>query len=140
MTVASPTRRISVDDLFELLGSMRFAISLLMFICIASIIGTVLAQNQSMNVYIDQFGPFWVDLFDRFSIWSIYNNWWFLLIMGFLVVSTTLCVVRNAPKMLKDAASFREYVRGSSYEPFRIVLRSKMPAAARKTPLISSSG
>lgn len=111
-------RRISAADLLELLGSMRFAISLLMFICVASIIGTVLAQNQPMNTYIDQFGPFWVDLFDRFSIWSIYNNWWFLLIMAFLVVSTTLCVIRNAPKMLKDASSFREYVRGTSLRAF----------------------
>lgn len=118
MTVATSKRRISAADLLELLGSMRFAISLLMFICIASIIGTVLAQNQPMNVYIDQFGPFWVDVFDRFTIWSIYNNWWFLVIMGFLVVSTTICVLRNAPKMLRDAATFREYVRGSSLRAF----------------------
>ncbi|MCQ9617766.1 cytochrome c biogenesis protein ResB [Paenalcaligenes niemegkensis] len=111
-------RRISAADLLELLGSMRFAISLLMFICVASIIGTVLAQNQPMNIYIDQFGPFWVDVFDRFTIWSIYNNWWFLLIMSFLVVSTTICVVRNAPKMLKDSGSFREYVRGTSLRAF----------------------
>lgn len=97
---------------------MRFAISLLMFICVASLIGTVLPQNQAANAYIDQFGPFWFKVFDQFSIWHIYNSAWFLLIMAFLVVSTTLCVIRNAPKMLRDMRSFREYVRGSSLRAF----------------------
>src|SRR3546814_5921638 len=52
------TRRLGAD-VIELLGSMRFAVSLLMFICVASLIGTVLQQNQAASNYIDQFGPFW---------------------------------------------------------------------------------
>src|SRR5690606_11384299 len=47
-----------------------------------------------------------------------YNSWWFLVIMSFLVVSTSICLIRNAPKMLKDAQSFREYVRASSLRSF----------------------
>ncbi|MFT0545412.1 cytochrome c biogenesis protein ResB [Allopusillimonas ginsengisoli] len=105
-------------DLIDLLGSMRFAVSLLMFICVASIIGTVLEQNQPANTYIDRFGPFWFEVFDKFSIWQIYNSWWFLLIMAFLVVSTTICLLRNSPKFLRDAQSFREYVRASSLKSF----------------------
>tara|TARA_R110000851_G_scaffold73980_1_gene163194 strand:- start:74308 stop:76356 length:2049 start_codon:yes stop_codon:yes gene_type:complete len=105
-------------DLFELLGSMRFAVSLLMFICIASVIGTVLPQNQGSSTYIDQFGPFWYALFDVFALWHVYNSWWFLTIMTFLVISTSLCLLRNTPKMVKDMRSFREYVRGSSLRAF----------------------
>ena len=97
---------------------MRFAVSLLTFICVASIIGTVLQQNQPSNVYIDRFGPFWYELLDQFAIWHVYNSWWFLVIMAFLVVSTSLCLVRNTPKMVKDAQSFREYVRVSSLKAF----------------------
>ncbi|HEX7387214.1 MAG TPA: cytochrome c biogenesis protein ResB [Castellaniella sp.] len=114
---------------------MRFAISLLVFICIASLIGTVLPQNQALNSYVDQFGPFWFAVFNEFSIWQIYNSAWFLLIMAFLVVSTTLCIFRNAPKMLRDARSFREYVRGSSLRAFhhRVELDSALaPAQARE--------
>ena len=97
---------------------MRFAISLLVFICLASIIGTVIPQGRSSNTYIDQFGPFWFDVFNRFSIWHIYNNWWFLVTMAFLVTSTSLCLIRNAPKMLKEARSFRENIRTSSLQSF----------------------
>lgn len=112
------TLRSLAGDVFELLGSMRFAVSLLMFICIASIVGTVLAQNRPSNVYVDQFGPFWFEVFDKFSIWHVYNSWWFLLIMTFLVVSTSVCLIRNTLKMLREARSFREHVRASSLRAF----------------------
>ncbi|OWT75031.1 MULTISPECIES: cytochrome c biogenesis protein ResB [unclassified Achromobacter] len=112
------TLRSIPGEFFELLGSMRFAVSLLMFICVASTIGTVLEQNRASSQYIDQFGPFWFELFDKFSIWHIYNSWWFLLIMTFLVASTSVCLIRNAPKMLRDAVSFRDYVRASSLRAF----------------------
>jgi len=100
--------------LVELLGSMRFAVSLLVFICIASIIGTVVPQNQALVVYVDLFGPFWVTVFDKFAIGRVYNSAWFLGVMAFLVVSTTLCLTRNTPKMLRAARTFREHVRGDS--------------------------
>lgn len=137
MTVSTTQRRASSEDVIELLGSMRFAISLLVFICVASIIGTVVAQNQTMNTYIDQFGPFWVALFDKFTVWNVYNSWWFLVIMGFLVVSTTLCVIRNTPKMLKDATAFREYVRGSSLRafPHRVEISSDHEPQANLEPV-----
>nr|WP_202109355.1 cytochrome c biogenesis protein ResB [Bordetella sp. 15P40C-2] len=116
-------------DVFELIGSMRFAVSLLMFICIASLIGTVLAQNRPSNTYIDQFGPFWFEVFDKFSIWHVYNSWWFLAIMGFLVISTSVCLIRNTPKMLREARSFREHVRASSLRafPHRVEMQDAAP-------------
>ncbi|NQW84181.1 MAG: cytochrome c biogenesis protein ResB [Alcaligenaceae bacterium] len=97
---------------------MRFSISLLVFICMASLIGTVVAQGRSANTYIDQFGPFWFEVLDRFSLWHIYNSWWFLVTMAFLVLSTSLCLIRNAPKMLKETRSFRENIRASSLRAF----------------------
>ena len=110
--------KLSKSSLFDLLGSMRFAISLLVIICVASVIGTVLPQNMPANTYIDQFGPFWFDVFSKFSVWSIYNSIWFIVIMAFLVVSTSICLTRNTPKMIRDMRSFRENVRGSSLRAF----------------------
>ncbi len=112
---------------------MRFAVSLLMFICVASLVGTVLQQNRSSNNYIDQFGPFWFEVFDKFSIWHVYNSWWFLLIMGFLVVSTSVCLIRNAPKMLRDARSFREHVREGSLRAFPHRVETNEPTGVPQT-------
>jgi len=77
-TASAPRSRISLTNALELLSSMRFAISLLVFICLASLIGTIIPQNRPDAAYIDQFGPFWFEVLDKFSIWGIYNNWWFL--------------------------------------------------------------
>jgi cytochrome c biogenesis protein len=46
-----------------MLSSMRFSISLLTMICIASVIGTVLKQHEPLNNYVNQFGPFWAEVF-----------------------------------------------------------------------------
>lgn len=112
------TRRRWFNDAIELLSSMRFAISLLTIIAIAAVIGTVLKQNEPFNNYVNQFGPFWFEVFKDLGLYGLYNAWWFLLILGFLVVSTTLCVVRNTPKMLKDMQSYRDHVREASLRIF----------------------
>lgn len=131
--------KLSVSSLFDLIGSMRFAISLLVIICVASVIGTVLPQNLPENTYIEQFGPFWYDVLAKFSVWSIYNSIWFLVIMAFLVVSTSVCLTRNAPKMIKDMRSFREHVRGSSLRAFhhRVELDSARDLHASNQAILS---
>ncbi|MDP1977751.1 cytochrome c biogenesis protein ResB [Undibacterium sp.] len=112
------TRRAWLADGVELLSSMRFAISLLTLIAIASIIGTVLKQNEPMPNYVNQFGPFWFEVFNKLGLYAVYSAWWFLLIMTFLVISTSLCVIRNAPKMMKDMRSWRDTVREQSLRNF----------------------
>jgi cytochrome c biogenesis protein len=112
------TRRPTVNEAFELLSSMRFAIALLVMIAISAIIGTIMQQGQPMTNYVNQFGPFWFDVFDKLGLYAVYSAWWFLLMMGFLVVSTSLCIFRNAPKMVKDMRSWRENVREQSLRNF----------------------
>lgn len=112
------TDRRWLAEAVELLSSMRFAISLLTLIAIASVIGTVLKQNEPMPNYVNQFGPFWFEVFNKLGLYAVYSAWWFLLIMGFLVLSTSLCIARNAPKMIKDIGSWRENVREQSLRNF----------------------
>jgi cytochrome c biogenesis protein len=107
-----------VTEMVELVSSMRFAISLLTIISIASVVGTVVLQGEPMPNYVNQFGPFWFEVFARFSVYSVYSAWWFLLIMAFLVTSTSLCIIRNAPKMIADMKSWRESVREQSLRNF----------------------
>ncbi|MRW93706.1 cytochrome c biogenesis protein ResB [Duganella sp. FT80W] len=108
------TRRAVVAEVVELISSMRFAIALLAMIAIAAIIGTVMKQGEPASNYINQFGPFWYEIFRKLGLYSVYSAWWFLLLMTMLVTSTSLCIIRNAPKMLKDMRSWRENVREQS--------------------------
>lgn len=102
----------------ELLSSMRFAIALLTVICIASIIGTVLKQHEPVTNYVNQFGPFWAEVFLAVKLNAVYSAWWFLLILAFLVTSTSLCIARNTPKILADLKSYKESVREQSLKAF----------------------
>ncbi|WP_338769960.1 cytochrome c biogenesis protein ResB [Massilia sp. METH4] len=124
------TRRTAVNEAFELLSSMRFAIALLVMIAISAIIGTVMQQNQPMTNYVNQFGPFWFDVFDKLGLYAVYSTWWFLVMMGILVVSTSLCIVRNAPKMVKDMRSWRENVREQSLRNFHHKAEWQSPLGA----------
>ncbi len=102
----------------ELLSSMRFAIALLTVICIASVVGTVLKQHEPLNNYVNQFGPFWSEVFGLLSLYSVYSAWWFLLILAFLVLSTSLCILRNTPKILTDLRQYKENIREQSLKAF----------------------
>lgn len=110
----------------ELLSSMRFSISLLTVICIASVIGTVLKQHEPVNNYVNQFGPFWAAIFASLSLSNVYSAWWFLLILGFLVVSTSLCIARNAPKIWVDLKSYKENLAERSLQAFGHRAQSKL--------------
>lgn len=102
----------------ELLASMRFAIALLTVICIASVIGTVLKQHEPAVNYVNQFGPFWAELFLALKLNAVYSAWWFLLILAFLVLSTSLCLLRHTPKYLADLRNYKENIRVQSLQAF----------------------
>lgn len=104
--------------IFDLLSSMRFAVSLLTVLGIASIIGTVLKQNEAYESYIIKFGQFWFGFFESLGLYDVYHSGWFLIILLFLVMSTSLCVYRNSPLMIKEWRAFKEYVTEKSLNAF----------------------
>lgn len=129
----------------ELLSSMRFSISLLTVICIASVIGTVLKQNEPSGNYVNQFGPFWAQVFGAASLYSVYSAWWFLLILAFLVVSTSLCVARNTPKIFADWHVYKEGIRAKSLKAFGHSAQAVLPetpqaAAQRMGQMLAGGG
>ena len=93
---------------YDLLSSMRFAVSLLTVLAIASVVGTVLKQAEPYANYISQFGPFWFPVFEALGLYDVYHAAWFLAILSFLVLSTSLCIFRNGPAMLREMRNFRE--------------------------------
>ncbi len=92
---------------FAFLSSMRFAVSLLSLLGVASVIGTVLQQNQQPTDYVVKFGPFWSEIFGFLGLYDVYASGWFVLIMIFLVLSTGLCLWRNIPPFVREMKSFR---------------------------------
>ena len=104
--MSKPNRK--TPSWLEFLGSMNLAITLLVMLSIASVIGTVLQQNQVIQDYIIKFGPFWHEVYSRLDLYSVYGASWFMLVLLFLLVSTGVCVSRNTPVFIKDMKQFSE--------------------------------
>ncbi|AMO23749.1 cytochrome c biogenesis protein ResB [Ramlibacter solisilvae] len=121
----------------ELVSSMRFAISLLTVICIASVIGTIVKQHEPVVNYVNQFGPFWAELFMALKLNAVYSAGWFLLILAFLVISTSLCIARNTPKIIRDLKAYKENVREEALRAFHHRAEAELagPAQAGATRL-----
>ena len=107
-----------VRETIELLSSMRFAISALSVLCIASAIGTIVPQASPDINYVNQFGAFWAEVFTAFDVFRVYNAPWFLVFMALMLISTTLCLIRNTPKMLREARSWPLHVRDRAFAAF----------------------
>ena len=133
------------QETVELLSSMRFAIALFTIICIASVIGTVVQQHQPPVNYVNQFGPFWAEVFGRLGLYAVYSTAWFLLILVFLVVSTSLCVARHTPKILADLRNYKENIRESALLAFHLKASGALPldraqALARVSEVLANDG
>ena len=97
---------------------MNLAITLLVAISIAAVIGTVLQQNEPYNNYIIKFGPYWFEVFKALGLFDIYGAPWFLGLLGFLLLSTGVCVYRHTPAIIKDMRHYRLDVQEKSLRAF----------------------
>lgn len=99
--------RASQHPMVVFLGSMNLAITLLVMLAIASVIGTVLKQNEVYSSYVIKFGPFWFDVFRQLELYDVYSAIWFLAVLAFLLASISACVWRNGPFFLQDMLSYQ---------------------------------
>ncbi len=124
---------------------MNLAITLLVVIGIAAIIGTVLQQNEPYANYVLKFGPFWFEVFKALGLFDIYGSFWFIFLLGFLLISTAVCVWRNTPHILQDMRQFRLDVQEKSLRSFHLrgewdTIQPVDQAAGRATALLSARG
>ncbi len=113
------TRGISDHRIFRFLGSMELAVTLFITLAVASIIGTVLQQNQPYTDYLIKFGPFWFEVFEAAGLYDIYGSLWFLAILTILVISTSVCVIRHTPSMLRNMFQLRSHLQEKSLRGMR---------------------
>ncbi|MDQ6990390.1 MAG: cytochrome c biogenesis protein ResB [Mariprofundaceae bacterium] len=109
------------------LGSMTLAITLLTVLALASVIGTVLLQNQDQGDYLQQFGPIWYWVFRALGLFDMYHTWWFLSLLGFLMLSLSVCLYRNVPRFLKEMRTKKVPVSDSAIKHMELVHHWQLP-------------
>ena len=97
------------------ISSLRFAISLIIFIAISSGIGTFIPQGSNKNFYIDIFddAPIFVFLEGeyvlRLQLDHIYTSFWLLFGLILLCISLAACSFRRQIPSLKASLKWIEY-------------------------------
>lgn len=98
------------QTLFRLFANLKFSIFILLLISLASIIGTIIEQDQLIEVYKLNY-PFTNPLFgvlswDRilyFGLDHVYKTWWFLFLIFLFACSLVLCSFLQQLPVLKIA-------------------------------------
>ena len=97
------------------ISSLRFAISLIIFIAIASGIGTFIPQGSNNKFYIDNFNS--TPIFGfldgekvlKLQLDHIYTSFWFLFTLILLCISLAACSFRRQIPSLKASLKWIEY-------------------------------
>jgi cytochrome c biogenesis protein len=87
--------------LLDFFNSVKLAIFLLSIITLASILGTLIPQNRSLDEYVARWGQ-WGNLFNRLQITKLYQSSWFIALLFLFALNIIVCTLtRLVPKLRK---------------------------------------
>ena len=96
-----------MKKLWKFLGSMRFAILLLVVLILACAGGSFITQGLSYEEYAQRYSQRAAGLILALGLDDLFHSWWFLLITAFLCGNLLLCNLIRLPQLLRrtrDAA------------------------------------
>lgn len=113
--------------LWKLLGSMRFAVTILMVVAIAASIGSIVPQNAGMADYVSRYGTAGAEALLWLGLTDVYHTPWFATLLIVMATSTGICVARNLLPMLLQIRDPLDHVNRRFVEglPARFVLPSQ---------------
>ena len=109
------------------ISSLRFAISLIIFIAISSSIGTFIPQGNNKQDYIDLFNESPIFGFIngekvlRLQLDHVYTSFWFLLALILLCISLAACSFRRQIPSLKASLQWTDYKNEKRFERLQLI-------------------
>ncbi|MFA5073926.1 MAG: cytochrome c biogenesis protein ResB [Nitrospirota bacterium] len=86
---------------WKFLRSLRLAIVLILVLALASIIGTLIEQNQPPDYYVQEYGQRAADFFALLGFFDLYHAWWYVLFLLLLAVNLIVCSLDRFPSTWK---------------------------------------
>ena len=98
------------QSLLKPIADLRFAITILLLIAFCSVIGTIIEQDQSIEIYKSNyplnnpvFGFLSWDLILQFGLDHVYKTWWFITLIIIFATSLISCTILQQIPSLKIA-------------------------------------
>src|SRR3990170_3432904 len=100
MADGKPTES-SMDKVWKFFTSLKLAIFVIIILAVASIIGTIIEQNQPLEKYRQFYSDGTIRLFESLNLFDMYHSWWFLLLLVLLTVNLSCCTLDRLPRAVK---------------------------------------
>jgi len=124
-----------MDRVWDFFISVKLAIVTLIVLAAASILGTIIEQNQPPEKYHKIYEDWAFALMERINLFDMYHSVWFLFILVLFTVNLSCCTIDRFPKMLKVVRNPRTKLDGSLEKSLSLSDRWK-----RKGPLSEWAG
>ena len=86
---------------WNLFASVKLALFTLFTLAFASIIGTIIPQNQAPARYVEQYGESLARVFQILEIPDMYSSWWFTTLLILFSINLTICTIERFPHIWK---------------------------------------
>jgi cytochrome c biogenesis protein len=90
-----------MDKVWKFFTSLKLAIFVIIILAVASIIGTIIEQNQPLEKYRQLYSDGTIRLFESLNLFDMYHSWWFLLLLVLLTVNLSCCTLDRLPRTVK---------------------------------------
>jgi len=89
------------NSFWEFFASVKLALFCFFTLAIASIVGTIIPQNESPGFYIQKYGETTAEIFRLINIPDMYNSWWFVSILSLFSINLIVCSIDRLPTVWK---------------------------------------
>ena len=87
--------------MWSFFSSVKLAIALLIIIAIASILGTLIPQQEAAGAFVSRLSPGMVSVLEKLQIFDIFHSVWFLCLLFILSVNMIVCSLNRFPASWK---------------------------------------
>jgi cytochrome c biogenesis protein len=126
---ASSTSAGPLHGLYKWFSSVTLTIILLSVLAVTSIIGTLIPQNQTPEVYFRAYGEFFFRIFSALKIFDMYHSWWFQILLVLLTLNIVTCSIDRLPGVWKVIFNVRSRFKSSRFinKPGNVEFLSEKP-------------
>jgi cytochrome c biogenesis protein len=90
-----------MDRVWEFFTSLKLAIFVIIILAGASIIGTIIEQNQPLEKYRQFYSDGTIRIFESIGLFDMYHSWWFLLLLVLFTINLICCTLDRLPRVIK---------------------------------------
>lgn len=89
------------DRVWSFFVSLKLAITVLILIAAASVLGTIIEQNQPLEKYQRVYSEGTIRFFDAIGMFDMYHSFWFTALLCLFTVNLACCTIDRLPRVVR---------------------------------------